>query len=337
MEVDECYRELGLAPGSTDAEVKAAWRRLAARWHPDRNDNPHALRKIQRINRALDGIRSSKFGGLEADEDDAPDPRPVAEHTISLTLEEVVTGCIRELRGTVADDCADCEGTGLQSKAAACSDCDGSGQVRQQLWFGWMSSVVKCDACQGHGTTRRGCTICAGSGKTPPRKYRCRAEIAPGARTGDVLDVPAHLEGRRGGPELVLRLRLQLQPHALFAAEADGTVKCELPVDGFAWVANRWIDVPTPRGLRQMRLKRGALAYRIKGAGLPWQDTGAAGDCIVTVVPMFPQELSPAQEAAIDRLVATNSGAAGTTAGIQVDAWNRQVESWAAAQGGRRK
>ena len=337
LEVDECYHELGLTPGSSDAEVKAAWRRLAARWHPDRNNNPHALRKIQRINRALDGIRTSRFGGLEPNEDDVSPADPVAEHTISLTLEEVVTGCIRELRGAVVDDCADCEGSGLQTQATACGECDGSGQVRQHLWFGWVSSLAKCDACQGHGTAGRDCAACAGSGKTPPRKYRCRAEIAPGARTGDVLDVPAHMEGRHGGHKLVLRLRLQLQPHALFAAEADGTVKCELPVDGFAWVANRWVEVPTPRGLRQMKLKRDALAYRIKGAGLPWQPTGAAGDCIVTVVPMFPQELSPVQEAAIDRLVATNSGSAGTTAGARMAAWNRRVESWAATQGGRHK
>ena len=50
MHLDDSYHELGLAPGSSDAEVKAAWRRLSARWHPDRNDSPQALRKMQRIN-----------------------------------------------------------------------------------------------------------------------------------------------------------------------------------------------------------------------------------------------------------------------------------------------
>jgi len=40
--------------------VKAAWRRLSARWHPDRNDSPQALRKIQRINRALEEIRRAR-------------------------------------------------------------------------------------------------------------------------------------------------------------------------------------------------------------------------------------------------------------------------------------
>ena len=105
-------------------------------------------------------------------------------------------------------------------------------------------------------------------------------------------------------------------------------VECELPVDGFAWMANRWVEVPTPRGLQQMRLRRGHLNYRIRNAGLPWTGEAAAADCIVTVVPLFPDELSPEQETAIDRLVASNSGTAGTPAGDRMAAWNRVVGGW---------
>src|SRR5688572_29090777 len=102
MHVDDPYHELGLPPDSSDAEVKAAWRRLSARWHPDRNDSPQALRKIQRINRALEEIRRARGEPeAEADKDPAPSPQPTVEHTVRLTLEEVVTGCVREIRGEV--------------------------------------------------------------------------------------------------------------------------------------------------------------------------------------------------------------------------------------------
>jgi molecular chaperone DnaJ len=339
LEVDECYHELGLKPGSSDAEVKAAWRRLSARWHPDRNDSPHALRKIQRINRALEGIRMSRSGGTETDEDSGASRRHVGEHTVSLTLEEVVTGCVRELRGEVVENCAACDGSGLNAKPTACNECDGSGLVRQHLWFAWVSPMVKCSVCQGHGTTRQGCGACAGSGKSPVQRYRCRAEIRPGARTGDVLDVAARMEGGHRRHQRVVRVRLQLRQHPLFSVEADGTLKCEVPVDGFAWMANRWVEVPTPRGLQQMKLRRSALSYRIKGAGLPWQDAGAAGDCIITVAPLFPEEFNAVQEAAIDRLVATSSGTKGTIAAERIAQWNRLVESWEgrlATQGDRR-
>ena len=328
MEVEECYDELGLKPGSTDAEVKAAWRRLSARWHPDRNDSPHALRKIQRINLAVAVIRRAReAGGSVAGGNTGSQERPVAEHTVSVSLEEVVTGCTRELRGEILESCVDCEGSGLQPRATVCRECNGAGRVRPHLWFAWLSPLVECGACQGQGATRHGCATCAGSGKSKPQRYRCRVEIPSGARAGDVLDVVARGEGGHR-QQMVVRVRLELEQHPLFTAEAGGTLKCEIPVDGFAWVAQRWIEVPTPRGLQQMKLRRDALSYRIKAAGLPWQEGGAAGDCIVTVVPLFPQELDSEQEAAIDRLVATNSGGEGTAAGERVARWRRLVQQW---------
>lgn len=329
MDLDDPYRELGLAPGSSDAEVKAAWRRLSARWHPDRNDSPQALRKIQRINQALKMIRNARGEPAAQTEDSAPGAEEfTVEHTVKLTLEEVVSGCVREVRGEVVDDCADCNGSGLQPQATECGECGGTGRIRQRLWFAWVSSAVECTACQGQGRTRQGCTACAATGKAPPSKYRCRVQVAPGARAGDLLHVTAQVQGRQRQHRLALRLRVELQPHPFFTAEADGTVKCELPVDGFAWMANRWIEVPTPRGLQQMKLRRNHLSYRIKNAGLPWTNETEAADCIVTVVPMFPDELSREQETAIDRLVASNSGTPGTPAGDRMAAWTRLVDSW---------
>ena len=329
MHLDDPYHELGLAPGASDAEVKAAWRRLSARWHPDRNDSPQALQKIQRINRALEVIRSARGEPEAAAEEPAPAAQePTAEHTVRLTLEEVVSGCVKEVRGEVVEDCADCEGSGLQLQATVCSECSGAGHIRQHHWFAWVASTVECTACQGHGKTRQGCTACAASGKAPASKYRCRVQVAPGARAGDLLHATARVQGPQRQYSLALRLRVELQPHEFFTAEADGTLKCELPVDGFAWMANRWIEVPTPCGLQQMKLRRGHLNYRIKNAGLPWTGEAAPGDCIVTVVPLFPQEFSQEQEAAIERLVASNSGAPGTPAGDRMAAWNRLVDNW---------
>lgn len=147
MDLDDPYHELGLAPGSSDAEVKVAWRRLSARWHPDRNNSVHALRKIQRINRALEMIRNARDKPEAETEDPAADAeKSTVQHTISLTLEEVVTGCVREVRGEVAGDCAECSGSGLQLHATQCSECRGAGYIRQHLWFAWVSSTVECTA-----------------------------------------------------------------------------------------------------------------------------------------------------------------------------------------------
>ncbi|WP_427911464.1 DnaJ domain-containing protein [Ramlibacter sp. MMS24-I3-19] len=330
MDVDECYQELGVAPGASDAEVKAAWRRLAARWHPDRNDSPEALRKIQRINRAIEEIRRSKQEAAEGDSAAHAAPaEPAVERTIDLSVEEFAAGCVRDLRGEMVDDCADCEGSGRQVHATACEACGGTGRVQQALWVAWLSPMVDCAACHGHGAIHQGCTACDGSGKLS-RKYRCRVQVPPGVRAGQVLDAAAKVQGGGRGSTLALRVRIALRPHEFFVVEADGALACELPVDGFAWMANRWIDVPTPRGLQQMRLRRGVLNYRIKAAGLPWLDGAACADCIVTVVPLFPEEFGAEQEALVDRLVASNSGAVGTATGQRMAAWSAQLADWQA-------
>jgi molecular chaperone DnaJ len=234
---------------------------------------------------------------------------------------------VKDLRGEVIEDCPECVGSGVQPQASECTECGGAGNIRQGLWFGWVSSTVACTACQGRGSTRPGCAACESSGKAPA-KYRCRVRVPPGSRDGDLLHATARVQGSSGKQGVALRLHVALLPHDLFNADVDGTVTCEVPVDGFAWTANRWIEVPTPRGLQQMKLRRGFLSYRIKEAGLPWGPGAAKADCMVNVVPMFPDELTPEQEAAIDRLVQSNSGAKATPAGERIVQWKHRVEKW---------
>lgn len=341
MNVDESYRELGLAPGSSDAEVKAAWRKLAARWHPDRNSSPHALRKIQRINRALEEIRqfrSSSFGpitesGFPFDTGTtakATPPERELDQTIRLTVEEAIAGCIKDIEGELVDACVACGATGVQRHASNCLDCGGSGKVRQPLWLSWMSPTLECKACHGRGKVFQHCAACGGSGKAPARRYRCRARIPAGVREGDLLHVKAQLHGHHASEKLAVSLRVELVPHEIFSVDEDGTVRCELPVDGFAWIANRWIEVPTPGGMQQMRLRRGYHTYRIKAQGFPTGERGERADCIVNVVPLFPEEFSKAQQARIDRLIATNTKEAHSAAGQRVHAWQQAVKAWAA-------
>ena len=330
MNIDESYRELGLAPGSSDAEIKEAWRKLAARWHPDRNSSPHALRKIQRINRALAEIRRARAGGAPLEEPAAPEPpaSDIIEHTVSISLEEACTGCTRELHGQVAEACADCAGTGLHARVTSCGDCAGTGRIRPHLWFSWLSTTTECGACHGRGSKQLQCAACEGSGQARPRKYRCRVQVPAGTRAGSVLNVAARVQGRHKHHELALRVRVDWKGHPFFAAGTDGAVACEVPVDGFAWMAERWIEVPTPRGLQQMRLRRGYLSYRIKGKGLP-AENGEAGDVMVTVVPLFPEQLDKRQEALVDQLVTANTGGR-TAAGQRMAAWKAAVQRWQA-------
>ncbi|MBQ9619717.1 MAG: J domain-containing protein, partial [Neisseriaceae bacterium] len=48
------YDNLQIDPNATDAEIKAAYRRLSSQYHPDRNPDPESKHIMQLINRAYE-------------------------------------------------------------------------------------------------------------------------------------------------------------------------------------------------------------------------------------------------------------------------------------------
>lgn len=54
------YELLGLKKGATDAEIKAAYRKQALQWHPDRNKAPEASTKFKEINKAYEVLSDTQ-------------------------------------------------------------------------------------------------------------------------------------------------------------------------------------------------------------------------------------------------------------------------------------
>lgn len=356
MSIDLAYAELGLPFGASEAEVKAAWRRLVSRWHPDRNKTPNAVHLMQRINTAYEQIRLAGFAPGPAAEARRTQPTPaeasaargpargagsqntrVIRRRVKLSLEEAALGITRVLNGRFTDTCSSCDGAGTL-KPKSCTQCGGTGTIRRHAWYGWISSHDECEACGGTGVIRPVCPACEGSGTTSTR-YRRTVRIPPGVRPGDVLSADGG-GTRDGGFDGTLELEVQFARHKLFEWADDGVLRCEMPVDGFAWLAGAWIEVPTLTGLQQMRLHRGRHVYRLRGQGMPLERRGAArGDYVVTVVPGFPDTLSKAQQALLEQLSGLSEDEGGAASAVQgwrrkLRAWEREISANAAPGGG---
>lgn len=365
MGTDNAFAELGLASDATEHEVKAAWRRLASQWHPDRNGSADASARMQRINQAFEYIRRTGFtprttasgpmpqppdtdattapetpqaaaastsaANDRTDEDTTADEgssRRLLRRKIRLSLEEAATGCIKVLRGKVTATCTDCAGMGFRILQGHCTPCGGSGTLQKRSFFGWSAgSATECETCLGNGTGRAACATCEGTGKLAPRTYRMKVRIPQGVRHGDLL----HVDGRRvraDGPNADVEIRVEIAAHHLFRLDDDGTIHCDMPVDGFAWMANRPLKVPTVSGFQTVQLSRDRLSYRLDGHGFPVQRRGSRGDQIVTLTPIFPSRFSIDQQILLDQLTATGFDANGEPLDERLRAWNRELRAW---------
>jgi len=341
LSTHNAFSELGLGSDATEREVKAAWRRLVSQWHPDRNSSADAVARMQRINRAFEEIRNAGFRARpeatdppvhetaphHAEEESAqPRRRPILRK-VKLTLEEAAAGCIKALRGRTTLTCATCDGAGHQVLGGNCAHCGGSGAIPKRNFFGWPGGMTECAACHGGGIAQRTCPDCHGVG-TQTRAYQLKVRIPPGVRHGDLL----HVDGRRARgnpPPADLEIRVELLAHEFFELDEDGTIRCEVPVDGFAWIANRTIEVPTLMGLKPVALRRDRLSYSLPGLGFPATRRGANADHVVIVKPIFPETLSAEQEHLLSHLSASASGEDGEATDKRLRAWNRKQRAWA--------
>jgi molecular chaperone DnaJ len=358
-DIDNAFAELGLTSDATELEVKAAWRRLVSQWHPDRNGSAAAVAKMQRLNRAVEAIRQAGFNrpeqpaGSDGAEPDRPDeaqrprdgrrehphaskpPPRTIDRRVRLTLEEAAFGCTKTLRGKITDACSICDGAGYRVLGGHCPRCYGSGAIRQRSWFGWFGAQTECDGCHGGGIARQPCGSCAGTGKAATLRYKVTVRFPHGVRDGDLLIVEGH-SGKPGSPPGNLSIRVELQPHDLLDLDDDGTLLCDVPVDGFTWIANRFVDVPTLEGLQKIQLHRDQLSYRLKGQGFPTERRGPRGDQMITISPVFPQRMSTDQQILLDQLIATTSGPEARHPDERLRRWNQALRGWkAGARGGR--
>ena len=371
MGTDNAYTELGLTPGASAPEVKAAWRRLASQWHPDRNRSAAAAGRMQRINLAFEALRRAGFsaegsaeapagaapGGAGAAEsepkhdpdpaaDPAPAPAPAADaadaadtpapprrtirRKVRLSLEEAALGCTRVLRGKERETCGDCRGSGQQDPPPACPACAGTGQRKQAGWYGLFSSLQGCSACQASGVAHQACAGCGGAGQRDSAGYRVTVRLPAGVRNGDEL----HVDGRRMRPGQSpgdLLIRVELQAHPIFQWGEDGSLHCELPVNGFAWVAGRTVQVPTLAGPQGLALVRDQLDYRLPGQGFPASRGGRRADLRVRIRPCFPEALSTDQQILLDQLIVATAADA-PAADPRLKAWQQTLKAWERAR-----
>ena len=177
------YEILDIDKTATDAEIKKAYRKLAAKHHPDKGGNEEQFKQINEAYSAINtpekreqlnapsgfGNLFGPFGDLFGDffgNIQRTPPRPKTDNEIvfdfKISLAQIKNGLSQTLVYSRDIECDSCSGTGGENKRQ-CKSCDGRGfQVRR---IGPIMQQVACRTCSGLGYTfDHRCTKCHGHG-----------------------------------------------------------------------------------------------------------------------------------------------------------------------------
>ena len=292
MSKRDYYEVLGCGKDAAEADIKKAYRRLAMKYHPDRNpDDAEAEAKFKEAKEAYEilsnkekrgaydqfghaGVDASQagggFGGADAFSDIFGDVfgdifgggrRTRSQvfrgadlrYELELTLEQAVAGESVNIDVPTQVECNRCDGVGAEPGTTPTPCATCNGAGQVRVQQGFFSIQQTCPACKGVGTTVQDpCSECAGRGRV--RKVKTLSVKVPaGVDSGDRIRLAGEGEaGRNGGPPGDLYVDILVKAHPIF--ERDGqNLRCEVPIGFAAAAMGSSVEVPTLDG--QVMLK----------------------------------------------------------------------------------
>lgn len=330
------YEVLAVARNASEAEIKKAYRRLAMKFHPDRNpDDKESEEKFKEAKEAYDVLSDAhkrsaydQFGHAGVDPAAAGGgPRGASFSDIfddvfgdifggrgraggvyrgadlryeqELSLEEAVSGTTVKVRVPSYVRCGVCDGSGAKpgTSPVSCATCGGHGQVRMQQ--GFFSIQQTCPRCKGSGKTISDpCTQCHGQGRVQESKT-LSVKIPPGVDTGDRIRLAGEGEMPEGGGTAGdLYVQIRVRPHPLFTREGNNLL-CEMPIAFTTAILGGEIEAPSLEGRVRLKVPAGTQSgriFRLRGKGVRSVHGGGLGDLLCRVVIETPVDLTEHQK-----------------------------------------
>ncbi len=231
---------------------------------------------------------------------------------VKVTLEEIASGCEKEVTIERNRPCPDCGGRGAKnaSDVKTCPTCKGTGtiQTMTNTLFGRAINTSVCPHCNGTGkVVTNPCGRCKGTGFVRV-KETVKVRIPAGVEDGMQLSLRG--EGHaapQGGVNGDLLVIVEEQPHAQLKRDganifytrvisvADAMLGCEIQVPALDGPVSLKLEAGTQSGTVQ----------RLRGKGLPSVNgygLSSRGDLYVKILVWIPRKLGRAEREAIEKM-----------------------------------
>lgn len=339
------YEVLGVSRNASDDDIKKAFRRLAMKYHPDRN--PHdkvAEEKFKEAREAYEVLADNRrrsaydqfghsaaqdasgfggmggmnfsdifgdiFGDIFSGGRAGPQRGADLRYHLETTLEQAVLGTTVEVVIPTQVLCSECSGSGARKGASpvTCNDCGGHGQIRIQQ--GFFSVQQTCPSCRGKGQlVLDPCSECRGKGRRKQTK-KLSVKIPPGVDTGDRIRLSGEGEaGEPGAPPGDLYVQIAVKQHDIFERDATN-LHCEVPISFVTAALGGELDVPTLTGRVKLKVPtetQSGKVFRLKGMGVPSVRGGGSGDLLCKVMVETPVNLTHKQRELLNQFEKTLS------------------------------
>ena len=215
---------------------------------------------------------------------------------ITLSFDEAVHGCKKNITITRQQECTECHGSGCAAGTSpeTCPDCGGRGFVirQQRTPFGVMQTQQPCSRCGGKGKlVKNPCKVCHGSGKTAARKT-LEVSIPMGIDDDQSFALRGMGDaGANGGPAGDVIVMVTVRPSEVF--QRDGyDVWVTVPITYSQAVLGDSITVPSIDGkvatkkTLEVSIPMGIdddQSFALRGMGDAGANGGPSGDVIVMV------------------------------------------------------